>query len=118
MIAADCGDENIVESIIIVIADGDAHAVASDVKTGAFGCVGEMTMAIVMIKRRSGRRCAFGYVTWPIRRIDEKQILMAVVVVIQKGDAATHGLGQELFTVSPVDMSELDSGLTRDVGEL
>ncbi len=50
MALADAGDENVGEAVVVVIADGYAHAVHFDIEAGGAGDVGERTVAIVAIE--------------------------------------------------------------------
>ena len=51
------------------------------------------------------------------RGIDEEQVLVAVVVVIEEGDAAAHGFGQQLFAIGAVVVNEGDASFLGDVRE-
>jgi hypothetical protein len=53
----------------------------------------------------------------PITRIDEQQILVAIVVKIEKGHSSPHRLRQQLVTISPINVSECNAGSGRNVGE-
>ena len=74
-----------------------------------------MAVAIVSIEGQGCRLFVFRHVTGPISRIDEKQILAAVVVVIEEGHAATHGLGQEFVSISAVVVNECYPGCRGDI---
>ena len=47
---------------------------------------------------------------WPIGRIDEKQILVSIIVVIQESHAAPHGFRQKLLPIRAVVMCEIQAG--------
>jgi hypothetical protein len=53
----------------------------------------------------------------PIAGVDEQQILPTIVVKIEESHTATHGFGQQLVAISPVDVREGNAGSGRDVGE-
>src|SRR5260370_39774522 len=66
MITADRRDEDVGQSVVVVIPDGHTHAVATEIQTGVMGDIGEMTMAVVVVERERGRLCAFGNGARPI----------------------------------------------------
>ena len=108
MIPSNCGDKNIVETIIIVIADGNTHAVEADVQSGA-GCnISEVAFAIVAIQRHRRRLLAWRNFARPISRVDEQQVLRAIVVEIEERHPATHGLGEKLFAVGAIIVDEVN----------
>src|SRR5260221_3322835 len=53
-VLADASDQNIREAIVVVIADGDAHAVEFDVESGGAGDIGEGAVAIISIELQRG----------------------------------------------------------------
>jgi hypothetical protein len=62
-------------------------------------------IAVVAVKLVGGGG-AGGGVPRPEAAVDEEQIREAVVVEIEKRDAAAHGFGQEFVAVSAVGMDE------------
>ena len=58
-VLADAGDEDVGKAVVVVVADGDAHAVHLDVEAGAAGDIGERAVAIVAIElqRASAGAC-------------------------------------------------------------
>ena len=60
-ILPDASDENVGKSVVVVIADGDAHAVKFDVEAGGAGNVGESAVAIVFVELQSGAHARW----WP-----------------------------------------------------
>src|SRR6266446_3803237 len=103
---ADGGDENIGETIIVVIADGDAHSVKLDVEAGAAGHVGECAIAIVAVEPKSG---ALTLVAGPVRAVDQKNVLPAVTVVVEERAAGAQGLWEQLAAISTAVVMKLDS---------
>ncbi len=114
-ILADAGDEQVGEAVVVVIADGDAHAVHFDVEPGGFGDVGERAVAIVVIEAERG---ALLLVARPIHRIDEQDVLPTVGVVVEKGAAGAECFGEELAAVGAAIVLEVDAGLRGDIDEL
>jgi hypothetical protein len=106
---------DIIPAIIIVIADQDAHAVAVQVQAGSFRYIGVVPFAVILIQSR-------GWVPLlrakrPVRPVDQDDVLIAVVIVIDKTAAAAHGLGQQAFTIGAVCVYEIDTGFGSDIGE-
>ena len=61
-----------------------------------------------------------GLASWPGQGVgvDEEEVLVAVAVVVEEGDARAHRLGQELLARRAVGVDERDAGLLGDVDEL
>ena len=76
-----------------------------------------MTMTVVVVKGHGGRLSPLRNMSWPIGRIDEKQILVPIIVVIQESHAAPHGFRQELFPVRAIVMYEIHARFPGDIGE-
>jgi hypothetical protein len=114
-ILADAGDEQIGEAVVVVIADGNAHAVHFDVESRGFRHVGEAAVAIVVIE---AQRAALLLVAGPIHRIDEQDVLPAVGVVIEKGAAGAERFGQELAAVGSAVVLKVHAGLCCYIDEL
>src|SRR5271165_5665183 len=99
MIAADSGDKNIVQPIVVVITDRYAHPVEAHIQPGPGSHIGKMTLAVVVAQHGRGWLFAFRNVPGPVGRVDKQEILVSVVIEVEKGDTAAHGFRQELFTV-------------------
>ena len=117
MIAADAGNENIGQAVVVVIADGDTHRIKAYIQPRPCRHVGEMAVAVVVVKRHCRRLHAFWDVPGPIRGIDKEQILVAVAVIIKKRHAAAHGFRQQLLAVSAIDVREVNAAGGRDVSK-
>src|SRR6185295_6579286 len=76
-----------------------------------------MAFAIVLIKDRGRWLLAGGSFSRPIRGVDEKNVLVSVVVVIEKRRAAAHRFGKQFVAVGAVVVFESDSGFGGDVFE-
>src|SRR5437763_1501855 len=94
MVASDGGCENIWQTVVVVVADGHAHAVETDLQRRARSHIREMSFAVVVVERHRGRLLAGGDFVRPPGGIDEKQILRAVIIEVKKSDPAAHRLGQ------------------------
>ena len=86
-VLADAGDENVGEAVVVVIADGHAHAVHFDIKPGAARDVREGAVAIVAIEAQRG---ALALVPWPVHAVDQQDVLPAVAIVIEKRAARSR----------------------------
>src|SRR5205085_6970872 len=104
----------VVEAIVIVVADGDAGGPNAAAETGFFGNVGEGTVAVIAIEP-DGRAVGCGVEPAPG---EEKDVEPAVVIVVQKGDTAAHGFESEIgVSRSAVNDGGAEPGLLRDVDE-
>ena len=56
----DGGDQDIGKAVVVVVADGHAHAVHFDGKSGALGDVGEGAVAVVAVEPHGGALRACG----------------------------------------------------------
>src|SRR4029077_19844774 len=114
MSLAEGGDEEIVEAVVIVVADGYAHAEEFDVETGFVGDVGEGAVVIVVVELGRGM---FGGLARPVGAVDEEDVGPAIVVVIDESDTGAHGFGKIFFAEGGVVVEEVDAGLLSDVAE-
>jgi hypothetical protein len=101
------GDENVREAVIVIISDGHAHTVHFNIQAGVRGDVGEGAISVVAIETQRGVQLL---VAGPIHSIDQKNILPAVAVVVEKGAARTHSFGQKLPTEGAAVVLELNAG--------
>src|SRR5438477_10209454 len=90
MALADAGDENIGETVVVVIADGHAHSVELDVESCGAGDIGKGSVAIVAVEAKSG---TLALVTGPVHSIDQKNVLPAVAVVVEERAAGAQRFG-------------------------
>src|SRR5947208_2135158 len=93
---ADASDEDVGEAIVVVIADGHAHSVELDIEARAARYVGECAVAIVAVKPKSG---TLSFVAWPVHSVDQKDVLPAVVVVVEECAARAQGLCAQLAAI-------------------
>ena len=113
-VLADAGDEDVGKAVVVVVADGHAHAVEFDIETGAGGYVGEGAVAVVAVEPKRG---AGFLVSGPVGTIDQKNVLPAVAIVVEKGAAGAESFGQELSAEGSAVVLEVDAGRIGDVGE-
>ena len=103
------GDEEVVEAVVVVIADGAAHAVTGVGQARFFGDIGERAVAIVAIE--FVRRERAGVLAGAQRDVlHEEKVGEAVAVVIDPGDAAAHRFHDVLDVGGAVEMDEVDAG--------
>ena len=76
--------------------------------------VGESAVLVVVIQRGNGFA---RFVLGPIPGIDEQDVLPAVVVIVEKTDAAAHGFRQIFFPEGAAVVFEADPRLRGHVGE-
>src|SRR6266851_5470037 len=108
------GDEEIVETVVIVVADADTLSPAEMQQAGFGGDVGERAIAIVLEEMICGF-LACGE-TFEAPAVDEKNIQPAVVVVIVERDAAAGGFEKILVLVlAAEDGFGVEAGFARYV---
>ena len=89
---SEVGAKDVVEAVVVVIADADAVGPASGVEAGLFGDVGEGAVAIVFVEAVG----CFGRIAFKASAGEQEDIHPAVVVVVDEGAAATVGF-QDVF---------------------
>ena len=65
MALADGGNEDVVEAIVVVVADGDAESEERNVEAGLARHVGEGAVVIVVVELQSGRAGRLMDDAWP-----------------------------------------------------
>src|SRR6185503_13063940 len=89
--------------------------IKAHVETRASRYVRVAASAVIAIQRQPARRASIGLVPGPQRRIDEKQILIAVVVEIEKRHPTPHRFWKQLVPLRPLLMHKRDAGVGREV---
>src|SRR6476646_7237434 len=110
MVATDTCDEQVGQTVIVVIAHGHAHAIKAYVKPGAGRDLLEVSFAVIPVKRHCGWLLTRRNVRGPPGRVDEEQVLRAIVVEIQKRHTTAHGLRKQLVTISAAGVDKMDPG--------
>ena len=116
-VAAHCSQKHVDETIVVVVAHGDARAVQLDIQPALGRDVAEMTAAVVLVKYAGRRGCGRARVPGPAAGIDQQQVLIAVVVVVEKRAAAAHRFRQQFLACGTVFVSEIDAGFLGDVSK-
>ena len=112
---AEAGDVDIVPTVVVVIADGDAHAVDFNPEPRLRGHVGKRSVAVVVVKPKRG---VLADVAGKILAAHEHNVGFAVVIVVDEGATRAHGLGQEFLSKGPGVVNEADPGLARDIDKV
>src|SRR5215472_6146547 len=115
MTLAEGRDEDIVEAVVIVIADCNPQAVEGNGQTGLAGDIAKGSIMVVVIELRRGRPHL--RMSGPIRAIDQQNVGVTIVVVIDEGTAGPHSLRQILFPECAIVVYEADAGLSADIAE-
>ena len=110
------GDEEVGKAVVVVVADGHAHAEGPAGDAGLLGDVGERAVAIVLVERVADR--LLGLVEIARAAVDQVDVHPAVVVVVEEGAARSHGLRQVVFGRCGVVVDPANAaGLRRDLFE-
>ena len=114
-VLAPAGDEDIVEAVVIVVADGDSTGPYAAPQPRLRGDVGKRAVAVVAIEADDGLRgCGL-----PAAAGQQDDILPTVVVIIEERHAASHGV--QNVVVMPyvsVDDGGPQAGFGGDVDEM
>src|SRR5580704_1320079 len=114
MVLPDASDKDVGKAIVVVVADGHAHAIEFDVQTGVGSHVGECAVAVVVIEAQRGARFL---VARPIGAVDEQDILPAVAVIVEERATGAESFGQEFSAEGSAVVLELDARMAGHIGE-
>ena len=90
--------EEIVPAVVVVVADADAGLPAGAREAGFRGDVGEGSVAIIFVEMR-GRLFAGFPIRVEARAVGQINVEPAVVVVVEKGEAAAFGFDDVVFVI-------------------
>src|SRR5205807_10517449 len=107
---------DIIEPVVIVVADGDPQAEHRHGKAGLAGYVRESAILIVVVKLERG--CTGFRMSGPVFTVDQNNVGIAVVVVVDEGTTRAHRLRQPLFSEGTVVVSEVNAGLRSNVAKV
>src|SRR5882762_8073606 len=102
------GYEEVVEAVVVVIADRYTHAIHFHIEAGFVGYVSECSIVIVVIKLGSG---VLLLMTRPVHPIDQKNVGPAIVIVIDESDARAERFRQEFLSERAIVVSKANAGL-------
>ena len=115
VIRTDCGDIDVVVSVIVIIADSAAESIHLDRESGLTRHVSKCAVFIIVVE--GGIRIG-GFMSRPVHGIDKKDVLPAVVIVIDEADTATHRFRQIFLSEGAGVVLETNTGLSSNVSEL
>src|SRR5262249_32686890 len=101
-------DVDVHPTVVVEVADGDAHAVAGDVEAGALADVPEGAGGALAEEAVAGRG-----VGPPV--VDEVDVEPAVVVEVEQGDAGAHDLRHEVAADRARLVAEVKAGRGRNL---
>ena len=107
-------NENIWKAVVVVIADGHAHAIHLDIETGGFGDIAKRSVAIVAIQLHGG---SLALVARPVHRVHEQNVLPAVRVVIQEGATGAQRFRQEFAAIGAIVLAKMNTSGFGGVGQ-
>ena len=108
-------EENVNVSVIVIVPDGNSLAIKGHIQSHFFGDIREPTVAIVPEQRLRWLGASRSVVPWPATRIHEQQILIPVVIVVEKRTSPPHRFGEQFFARGTTVMLKPDSRRSRDV---
>src|SRR5262249_52322450 len=112
VVRSQAGDIEVIETIVIIIADRGAHSPAHVADTGLVRYIGKCPVAVVVIERAPGFPAGLHQVY--AQRVDEVDARIAIVIVIEGGAPAAHRLDKILF-FRRGHVSESDTGLLSNI---
>src|SRR5215468_1715826 len=95
-VAIDAGDEDVFKPIVVVVSDGNARVVARSSQSCLLRDVGEVSLAIILEKAVVVLRRIF-LLRLQIGTVREENVELAVIVVIENGNASFHGFGRVML---------------------
>ena len=111
------GKKQIIPAVTIIVANSNAHAVGFDSQPDLLADVLKVPAAVVAIQRL-GRHAAVPGVVGPVSEVDQKKVLVAVVIVIQERCAAADGFRHEPLAIGAVDVGKANAGSLCHVAEV
>src|ERR1700749_4201989 len=108
------GNVNVIVAVIVIVADSASHSVHFNIKASLVRHIGEGAVVVVMVKSRVGFVCRM---PWPVHRIDKKNVLPPIVVVVDETRAAAHRFRKVFLAERSTISCEMNSRLSGDVGK-
>ena len=114
LIAGHVGNENVGATIVVVVTNGDAHAIACSGDAGFFRDVGEGAVVVVAVKtvpivgRGFFERRNFG-------AVDAINVEESVVVVVEQRNAGNHRFGLVFVGCGAIARDEMEASLLGDL---
>src|SRR5579859_25576 len=114
MILTDASDQNVGEAVVVVILNGNAHAVEFHIEPSACRDVGESAVPVVVVEAKRG---AILFMAGPIGAVDQEDVLPTIAIVIQKSAARPEGLREVLAAEGSTVVLKLNSSRAGHIGE-
>src|SRR5258708_37391331 len=114
--------EDVGETVVIIIADGNSHSIELDVEACAARHVGKRAVAVVAVEPQSGS-LAFARtersecVPGPVHAVHKKDVLPAVVVVVEERAARPKRLREQLAAISAAIVLKVNPRRIRNIGQ-
>src|SRR5262249_31249638 len=108
------GDEQVVVTVVVVVAHRHTHSVHLDVEASLVGHIGECSVVIVVIELR--RRMSL-HVPGPVHPVHKENVRPPIVVVVDESNARTERFWQVLFAEGSSVMREANPSPCRHVAE-
>src|ERR1700731_2627044 len=107
-------DENIRETIVVVVADGHSHSIHLDVQSCASRHVRKGAIAVVPVEPQRG---SLALVSGPVHAVHQQNILPAIAVVIEERAACAQRLREQFAAISAAVVPELDPRRVGNIGQ-
>src|SRR5579862_10046172 len=104
-VAFEGGDVNVVEAVVIEVANGDADAVHFDVESAAGGDIGEGAVLIVTVERAEG----FSAARRPVLAVDEEDVAPAVTIQVDECRSRTERFRKVFLAGLPGVVDKVDA---------
>ena len=115
MTLAQRADEEIVEAVVVVIADCDSESEHGNCQACFAGYISEGSVVIVVIELESARRAGM---SGPILAIDQHNVGIAIIVVVDERAPRPHRFRQILLSEGTVVVNEVNPSLLSNVAEM
>src|SRR5262249_51832406 len=114
MALAECAREQILEAVIVIVANRQSEAEHRDREASSLRNICKRAVVVVVIQLE--RRLRAG-VSRPVRAVHQNDVGPSVIVVVDECAARAHSFGQIFSSEGAVVMSEVDTGLGGDVAK-
>src|SRR5579872_3234547 len=114
MILADASDQNVGKAVVVVIPNGNAHAIEFHIESSARRHIGESAVPVVVVEAKRG---AILFMAGPIGAVDQEDVLPTIAIVIQKSAAGPKGFRQILAAEGSAVVLKLNSSRAGHIGE-
>ena len=113
---AQCGDEDVVKPVVVVVSHGNSEAKHGDSQACLARNVGKRAVTVVVVELERGRPAV--RVSGKVVAVDQNDVGIAIVVVVDERATRPHGFRQPLLSEGTVVVSEVNAGLRSDIGKM